>query len=122
MFEITICGDFRPNDYRVYKGRIVIPGYIQDQREELAVKAKLLMNKMGLNPFEGACKLSFIICRNQNPLKDWFGDGDNHCKWVADALTGIVYQNDAQIQEYHIYKRRSCQPYLNVKVEELVIN
>lgn len=119
MIELMLEGDFRPNDYRIYKGKIVVPGYVQDQREELAVKAKLAMNKQGLKPFEGACKLSFIICRNQNPLKDWFGDGDNHCKWIADALTGIVYQNDAQVQEYHIYKRRGFSPYVKVKVEEL---
>ena len=122
MFEVTIFRDFRPNDYRVYKGKIVIPGYIQDQREELAVRSKLVMARQGLKIIEGACRLELHICRNQNPMKDWFGDGDNFCKWVADALTGVVYRNDAQIMEYHIFKRRGSTPWLGVKVDELVMN
>lgn len=117
MFEITINHDFRPNDYRVYKGKIVIPPYIMAQREELAVKAKAKMSRFGQKPTDRPCKLSIWICRHQDPMKDFFGDGDNHCKWIADSLTGIVYENDAQIQEYHIYKMKTAWPCLKVRVE-----
>lgn len=121
MFEITINHDFRPNDYRVWHGKIVIPPYVQAQREELGYKASIIMNCQGLKILDTPCKLTIWICRNQDPLKDWFGDGDNHCKWIADALTGIVYRHDAQILEYHIYKLRDLKSYLRVRVEEIVL-
>lgn len=117
MFECVINHDFRPNDYRVYKGKIVVPDWVMVQREELGFRAKCFMARFGKEPTDKPCKISIWICRRQDPMKDFFGDGDNFCKWVADSLTGIVYQNDAQIQEYHIYKMKSRWPCLKVKVE-----
>lgn len=119
MIELYLDHDVRPNDYRVWKGKIVIPPHIQAQREELGFMAKSMMSKNGLNPTLKPCCLFIYVYRNQDPMKDYFGDCDNFSKWVADALTGIVYANDAQVQELHVRKFKSLCPGLLVRVEEI---
>ena len=117
MFEITINHDLRPNDYIVSEGRIIVSGVTMSQREELFYRAKVKMSRMGLKPYTCALKMYLYICRRQDPMKPYFGDGDNFVKWVADALQGAVYLNDAQIQEYHVYKMKVLSPCLQVKIE-----
>ena len=112
MFEITIDHDFRPNDYKVWRGKIVVD-------PALGFKARVIMRSRGLKMFEKACRMSIYICRRQDPLKKYFGDGDNFCKWIADALSGIVYADDSLIQEYHIYKFKTAQSCLQIRVEEI---
>ena len=119
MFEITIDHDFRPNDYKVWRGKIVVDPAIMQQRDELGFKARALMRRHNLKMIEKACRMSIYICRRQDPLKKYFGDGDNFCKWIADALSGIVYADDSLIQEYHIYKFKTAQCCLQIRVEEI---
>ena len=47
-------------------------------------------------------------------------DGDNLLKLVADALTGIVYLDDAQVADWHCLKRYSAQPALRIEVREIL--
>ena len=49
-------------------------------------------------------------------------DFDNIGKIIADALNDIVYNDDRQIVDYHIYKRYCCinaEPYVVVLVEPM---
>ena len=43
-------------------------------------------------------------------------DTDNLAKFVLDALTGVLYQDDAQIVDLHMYKLRDSETLCNGRV------
>lgn len=119
MFEVTVNHDFRPNDYCVSGGRIFVTAATMAQRQELGYLAKNEMRRRGLVTTFKPCRLFLYINRRQDPMKKYFGDCDNFCKWVCDALTGVVYFDDAQLQEVHIFKLKVKEPSLTVRIEEI---
>jgi crossover junction endodeoxyribonuclease RusA len=49
-------------------------------------------------------------------------DLDNQNKLVLDALNGIVYEDDSQIDELRLYRRfDSLEPRIEVQIEELTL-
>jgi Holliday junction resolvase RusA-like endonuclease len=60
--------------------------------------------------FERSVPLKFyaeIIMAGTGPLSTIRGDIDNHCKSIFDALNTVAFEDDAQIIELHVKKRRA---------------
>lgn len=73
----------------------------------------------GLSPLTGAVKINVDIYRNRKTQSKSFGDGDNHLKAVMDALTGICYEDDAQVIVGTFNKFRGT-PHIVIELEEIV--
>ena len=86
-------------------------------KDALGFVAKVAM--CGQPPLSGAVKISVDIYRKRNPLTKNFGDGDNHLKAVMDALTGICYEDDAQVLVGSFNKFRGT-PRIDIELEEIV--
>lgn len=42
-------------------------------------------------------------------------DIDNPAKLILDSLKGIMYADDSQIDELHLYRRKQLEPFLDIK-------
>jgi Holliday junction resolvase RusA-like endonuclease len=85
---------------RLGKGRVYTPKRTKAQEEKIKLFALLEMRvKRLLKPFEGRICLDVEIVQ-----KSRRGDIDNHVKLVSDALNGIVYVDDEQIDEIHVWR------------------
>lgn len=49
-----------------------------------------------------------------------YGDIDNLAKGILDALTGIIWADDRQIFELHVYKKLADEPLIIVKMMHLM--
>jgi Holliday junction resolvase RusA-like endonuclease len=88
-------------------------------KEVIAWHAKIAASKQGLrNPVDGPISISLIFQMGKNgsagvtievkALAEGYTkrpDIDNLAKSVKDALKGIVYADDSQIVEAHLFKR-----------------
>jgi Holliday junction resolvase RusA-like endonuclease len=43
-------------------------------------------------------------------------DIDNWCKPIMDAMNKVIYNDDGQICDLHVYKRYSDEPYISIKL------
>jgi crossover junction endodeoxyribonuclease RusA len=84
---------------RLGKGRVYTPKRTKAQEEKIKLFALLEMRVKRLKPFEGGICLDVEIVQ-----KSRRGDIDNHVKLVSDALNGIVYVDDRQIDEIHVWR------------------
>ena len=85
-------------------------------KEALGFYAKIAMD--GRAPFTGAIKITVHVYKKIIPTALTFGDWDNHGKAISDALSKIVYCDDKQIVEGHIYLHKGT-PRIEVELEEL---
>jgi len=84
---------------RLGKGRVYTPKRTKAQEEKIKSFALLEMRVKRLKPFEGRICLGVEVVQ-----KSRRGDIDNHVKLVSDALNGIVYVDDEQIDEIHVWR------------------
>ncbi len=48
-------------------------------------------------------------------------DIDNYNKGILDAMTGIIYQDDSQIEELHVFKKIGCGfDKVEISIEEMI--
>lgn len=104
-----------------------------ETRNEMAVVRQMGADRMGNQPpwdeaaidframFYFAVPLSFSKRRREDALAGRLlptkkPDVDNLVKLVTDALKGIVWRDDAQITEMHIWKRYSDRPRTVVEI------
>ena len=81
-------------------------------RERVALAAHNAMRETGWAPFDGALsvRLAFVLPRPKSAPKTIHvpaikrPDGDKLLRAVLDAMTGIVYRDDAQIVDYRLTK------------------
>lgn len=94
------------------------PAWYRQWLSDFGWFARQAMAMHGLPPLSGAVKISVDIYRKRNPLTKSFGDGDNHLKAIMDALTGICYEDDAQVIVGTFNKFRGT-PHIAIELEEL---
>lgn len=89
---------------RVARGHAYLPKRSRDFREVVQQAARIAMNDFP--PMTGAlfCKLEFF--RKFAETAPNYGDLDNHCKAIFDALNGICYVDDRQIVGIAAVKRQ----------------
>lgn len=99
------------------------PARCKDFKEVIAWHAKIRAKECGLlNPLTGALAISIIFQMGKKGGKEVYHtkrpDLDNLAKAVKDALRGIIYADDSQIVEAHLYKRYG-EPLLQITVSNL---
>lgn len=57
--------------------------------------------KLHGEPLQGRLEIEVTLCFDRNARKDW----DNFHKLSMDALYGIVWEDDDQIDRAHVHKR-----------------
>lgn len=81
---------------------------------------------------EGAALLAYSQWEGKSPLEGrlavtyhFFGtnmDWDNGCKLLGDALNNIIYNDDSQIIQAHVYmhrKEKTDDPHVDVEIQTL---
>ena len=94
----------------IVKGRRAIPILSAEARE---YKARMATYAAGRQPLQGPLRLTITLYR---PRK--IGDWDGTLKPLSDALQGVLYVNDSQVVEAHVYRRDDKDnPRVEVEVE-----
>lgn len=99
--------------YKSGNGRFYKSQEAKDSQEAMAWEAR---SQYRGKPLSGAliCRLSFFWRDKRRH------DLDNPCKALLDAFTGILWDDDSQIQELHITKAFSKEnPRVEIEVVEL---
>lgn len=100
MKEVTkLCADAMTAN-----GLVIVP-----RTTPVKVKAWMFLRRPDsdfLSKVRGVGRIKPSALLEQNTIVTVKGDADNHAKFLLDALTGAVYQDDAQVVELIIYKLR----------------
>lgn len=104
-------------------GRAVIERGTKELRAWRSVVAQAARSAMGpLSPLASPVKVSatFVLESPKKPKRAWpRGDTDKLCRALGDAMTGIVYEDDAQICEWSARKTYGSPARAIVEVSEL---
>lgn len=85
----TMCRGSWPTRYMITKAKQLKESYIQQAKEQY----KLL-------PIKGDIEIEVTIYFDTKRKADW----DNFHKVSMDSLTGIIWEDDSQIQRAHVFK------------------
>ena len=120
MMEIKIPIDVVPQGRpRFYKGHAVDPPASRKFKADVAefVAAYKVVDKLIDYPIN----VTILIYRSIKKFNGKtgvtgkrYGDIDNLAKGILDALTGILWKDDAQIVKLHVCKRLSDKPVINI--------
>lgn len=93
--DFTISAKERPRMAR--NGHVYTPSKTRDCEKAIAIVALGARNAAGLfRPFRGDCHIKADIAGDRR------SDLDNRQKLLADALNGILYEDDRQIVEWNV--------------------
>lgn len=116
--DIVFAGEpiTKSNNLRMANGHVMIPTKFTRYEQDLALIAKVAMNKKRLVPTK--CLVRVIIHYYHKSVKE--KDLPNLPKTTADALNKIVYEDDSQIHEAHLYRHLDrLRPRVEIHVEEM---
>lgn len=82
--------------YRTFRGRILISAEGRAYKLRTALKLKALR----IIPLEGPICVSLTLYRPQKR-----GDADNALKCLFDACNGLLWLDDSQIVEIHLWRK-----------------
>jgi len=117
----------RPRFYVRHKGLSHYVGAYDPQKcksfkEVVAWHTKIISMERGLRePLKDPIAISLVFQMGENGKERYHTkkpDVDNLAKAVKDALRGIVYHDDSQIVEAHLYKTYG-EPCIKVKIQSL---
>lgn len=117
--EPTIYCTFRvpypPSVNRMYKrvpgGRVIKIPRVAEYQERAGWEAR----SQGAREIDGALVVTLDLYRPNEQ-----GDADNAIKVLLDALEGVAYANDRQIEELHVYRHTDAKdPRVEVGVARL---
>lgn len=112
-FGVEIAMEVVPQERPRFVNGIVIDGAKSRKfKEEFGRRVKALQPPQ----FYNWLKMTIEVGRNRK-IGQRYGDVDNIAKGIMDALTGIMYKNDAQIIDLHVVKRQTENVYIKVEVE-----
>ena len=96
MIRIEIEGDVIPAARPRFSGRRAYqPKRNVEYREQVSWAARRAMK--GAEPMTGEICAAVKVYRKYRRTARVFGDVDNHLKAIFDGLSGIVFEDDAQI-------------------------
>ena len=102
--NLYLSGDPRPAPRpRVTRHGTHYPSWYEAQSEAWALEANAQIRRGGWRRFEDA---RLCVTLQVNRATHHRADFDNISKAVTDALNGVAYYDDAQIDEAHVYIRR----------------
>ena len=125
---------FTSKDGRVF-------GHRTDEPDRKGYKARIegrafteCHEQLGGDLLHGPLSAHFVVCMEQPPSypknptngkpwpEHWIAkpDADNFAKLVSDALTGIVWKDDAQVTDLSVRKRYGDRDMLHIIVTEIV--
>ncbi len=124
MIRITVPGPATPERKRQCGRFRVDTPQAADYKQWVKARACEVMD--GQPPLEGPLSLTITIWRlkprswpKRRRWPDSRPDVDNYTKLVADALTGVVFRDDAQVCRLLVEKRLGSRELLEVAVEPL---
>lgn len=118
IVEFTFDGEpiTKSNNTRWGKGRVFTAKKPAQYESDLSWYAKVVMSSKRLEPTKKLVRLT--ICYFQQSVKR--KDQQNLLKTTADALNRIVYEDDSQVHEVHLYRHLDREkPRVVIKVEEV---
>lgn len=80
------------------KGGVYYPGRSVAYKKEVHLEGQLAMIQANAQPIEGAVYAMLQFYKDAPLLGARYGDVDNLTKIVLDALEGVCYANDRQVQ------------------------
>jgi Holliday junction resolvase RusA-like endonuclease len=116
--EFTFEGEpiTKSNNTKCYRGRMVTAKKPAQYESDLSWYAKVVMSSKRLEPTKKLVRLTIHYYHQSVKKKDQ----PNLPKTTADALNRIVYEDDSQIHETHLYRHLDRQkPRVVIKVEEV---
>ncbi len=100
---------------RFGKGKVYTPKRTKAQEDLVEIMGLMEMRSKKLRPFEGRVCLSVEVVQ-----KTPKGDIDNHLKLVSDALNGVCYVDDKQIDELHVWRTVDANQRTIITVSEVL--
>ena len=119
MIRIEIEGDVIPAARPRFSGRRAYqPKRNVEYREQVAWAAKMAM--CGAEPLDGEICAVVKVYRKYRRTARVFGDVDNHLKALFDGLSGIVFEDDAQIVRCIVEKfTDKARPRAEIEISQL---
>lgn len=91
--------------------------YTPTRTRDFIKECKLYIRRQfDLLPIETGVKLDIEIYKNAPPLSRRYGDIDNLVKSIMDAMTGLVYLDDAQVMQISARKVRSSANLISITI------
>jgi crossover junction endodeoxyribonuclease RusA len=94
--------------YTIARGRNILTNEYRDAKEAIAWEVKSQWKKEPLT--DDVCLNVLIYHKGRTP------DIDNYLKLILDSLTGVVYEDDKQVNELHIFREKAETAKLIVQV------
>lgn len=88
--------------YRTFRGRTILS---EEGREFKRNMAAQLEKAKSVRKLTGSIRLSAIFSFDDNRRRDV----DNYAKATLDSLIGVLFDDDSQISELHLYKLTGCE-------------
>lgn len=83
--------------YGVIRGRLLLTKDYRDTKDAMAWEIR---SQVKFEPLEGPVELNVMFYYGDNRKRDI----DAYLKILLDAMSGIVYGDDCQIEAMHVYK------------------
>tara|TARA_R110000868_G_scaffold146606_2_gene367450 strand:- start:6073 stop:6447 length:375 start_codon:yes stop_codon:yes gene_type:complete len=105
----------KANSYRIKRRKLVKDATVAAQEAAASATAITMMD--GQPPWNGPIAVTVNISMNDNRRRDI----DGCLKSLLDSLNGIVWKDDNQIVELHVYKAQGCpQPITMITISKLI--
>lgn len=103
----------KANSYRIKRRKLIKDSTVAAQEASASAIAVTVMD--GQPPWNGPIIVSVYISMNDRRRRDI----DGGLKSLLDALNGIVWRDDNQIMELHVYKAQGCpQPITTITISK----
>lgn len=113
--EISLTLPYPPSSNRYWRTTKQGRTYVSEEARSYRADVGWLAKQAGAQLLAGALQMTLHLYR---PRKT--GDSSNRVKVLEDALQGILYANDSQIIEHHIYRHDDKQePRVELTVKEI---
>lgn len=85
--------------YGIINGRQLLTKKYRDTKDALAWE---IASQVKFGPLEGMLAMNVILYFGDNRKRDI----DSYLKILLDSMSGIVYKDDSQITELHVFKEK----------------
>ena len=105
---------------RVYRDTTIMPKKYKEHKQFIALKAR---NFKAFDNVPLAVKISCFFKPSKTASKNKYsmprGDVDNYAKTYLDALEGVLYENDTQVEELTVIKKYATADAVFIEIKEL---